>query len=127
MCEEKEPLHPLVRKVLTDVRLLMVGFGGLVVAIFLAGVNAWAQVQSTAKDAGVDAAAPAVQAVSTLRMEAERHEARSAEVHRLQALDIHELQEGQRRIERGVVELNANLRLLMREQGVKPRDLDGGP
>lgn len=47
---ESHPLHPLVRKVLGDVRIIIGLLSASVVAVFLSGWSAFAQVQRTARE-----------------------------------------------------------------------------
>lgn len=127
---ESHELHPLVRTVLTDVRILMATIGTLIVTIFFGGFTAFGQVQSIARDAGAAVVVPVTLEVHAAKEAQDKHVLESAEVHRMQQAQIVAQGEQLKNVERVTFETNLNLRLLMERSGVKPINVvestDGG-
>lgn len=120
-------LHPLVKKVLTDVRMLMVGVGGLAIVIWLGGWTAFGQVRTIATDAGAESAKAISEELQRVKAAQVKSDVDNAEIHRVQSAQISSQGEFLRNVERISLENSLNLKLLLLNRGIQPITLDAPP
>lgn len=117
---EEHELHPLVKKVLADVRLVMVGVGGLIVLIWLGGWTAFGQVRTIATDAGAEQAKSIGDELQRVKAAQVKAELDNAELHRAQQQKAEDQAKQLENLRVVTFETNLNVRLLVESMGRKP-------
>lgn len=110
----------ILRSILTDVRLVI----ALLVAVFLGGFTALAQIQDVAEKTATKQVEAVDASVKTLQTRMETHETQSGHTHQMLQRDVVELKDSVSQTRSEVEGLRRDLRLLF---PTLPPVRDGGP